>query len=148
MTTPSQARVPGVPGVPGEPVTALPTRRLLATVVVAALAAAGAWALAVIAAGRPEIVREGVAGATLVALVSAGSVLAIRPWTARALGDWAGPWLGGMLLRLLLTPAVAWLVYSAAPLSLVPLMLSVAVTYITVQISEAAAVALYLKGVR
>ena len=130
-----------------EPVTALPTRRLLATIALAGLSAAGTWAGAAAAAGRPGLAAEGAAGAGLVSLVSAASVLAIRPWRPRAMGDWPGPWLGGILVRLLLTPALAWLVYSAAPLSLVPLMLSVAVAYMTVQISEAATVALYLKRV-
>jgi hypothetical protein len=130
-----------------EPVTALPTLRLLATVGCAGVAAAGIWAGAVVATGRTGLVAEGAAGAGLVALVSAASILAIRPWRPRAMGDWAGPWLGGILLRLLVTPAVAWLVYSATPLSPVPLLLSVALAYMIVQISEAATVALYLKRV-
>jgi hypothetical protein len=128
-----------------EPLAVLPTRRMLVTIACASLAAAGAWALVVSATGRPGLVREGAAGAALVALVSSGSALAIRPWRARAMGAWAGPWLGGIVARLLLTPALAWLIYSAAPLGLVPLMLSVAVAYVAVQISEAAAVALHLK---
>ncbi len=130
-----------------EPVTALPTRRLLAAIALSGLAAAGIWAGAVVATGRHGLVAEGAAGAGVVSVVSAASVLAIRPWRPRPMGDWTGPWLGGILLRLLLTPALAWLVYSATPLSLVPLMLSVAVAYVTVQISEAATVALYLKRV-
>lgn len=130
-----------------EPVTALPTRRLLAAIGLAGLAAAGSWAAAVAATGRADLIAAGAAGAGLVAVVSASSVLAIRPWKPRPMGDWTGPWLGGIVLRLLVTPALAWLVYSATPLSPVPLMLSVALAYMVVQISEAATVALYLKRV-
>ena len=130
-----------------EPVTALPTRRLIVTAVVAAaltaLGSAGVTALT----GRHATITASAAGAALVAGVSIGSLLMIRPWRPRALGTWANLWLAALVGRLLFTPALAYLLYSATQLSLTPLMLSVGVTYVIVQISEAAALAAHLNRI-
>ncbi len=136
----------------GEPFIALPTRRLLLAVCAAAAATALMWAVVATAIGPigqnpgPQIV-EGAAGAAVVAVVGILGVLLIRPWKKRAMSSWTTMWLAATVMRLLLTPALAYLLYSAAPLSLTPLMLSVAVTYVIVQSSEAAALALHLKRV-
>lgn len=127
-----------------EPVTALPTRRLVVTAVVAAALTALGWAGVTALTGRHATNTAGAAGAALVAAVSIGSLLLIRPWQPRAIGTWANLWMAALVCRLLLTPAVAYLLYSATQLSLTPLMLSVGVTYVVVQISEAAALAAHL----
>lgn len=130
-----------------EPVTALPTRRLVVTALVAAASTALGWAGVTALTSLPATNAAGAAGATLVAGVSIGSLLLIRPWRPRALGTWANLWLAALVGRLLFTPALAYLLYSATQLSLTPLMLSVGVTYVVVQISEAAALAAHLNRI-
>jgi len=130
-----------------EPVAALPARRMVLTVTASTLATIAAWAAVTALLGRTETIAPAAAGAALVAGVSILSLLAIRPWKPREMGTWANLWLAALVGRLLLTPAFAYLLYSAAPLSLTPLMLSVGVTYVIVQISEAAALAAHLKQV-
>jgi hypothetical protein len=128
-----------------EPVAALPARRMVLTVIASTLATIAAWAAVTALLGRTETIVPAAAGATLVAGVSILSLLAIGPWKPREMGSWANLWLAALVGRLLLTPALAYLLYSATPLSLTPLMLSVGVTYVIVQISEAAALAAQLK---
>ena len=130
-----------------EPVTALPTLRMVLTVIGAGLATLAGWTAVPLLTGRTATITAAAAGATLVAGISTLSLLAIGPWKTRAMGTWANLWLAALVGRLLLTPALAYLLYSATPLSLTPLMLSVAVTYVVVQISEAAALAAYLKRI-
>jgi hypothetical protein len=121
---------------------------MLLTIAAASVATMAAWAVvAWVVAPRREVLVAGGAGAGVVVAVSVLAVLVIRPWQVRPVSAWINWWLGAMVLRILLTPAVAYLLYSATALSLTPLMLSVAATYVVVQVSEAAAVAHYLKRV-
>jgi hypothetical protein len=131
-----------------EPSLALPTWRMLLTIAAGTVATFLGWAVvtSIVEPGRQVLVAGG-AGAAVVAAVSALAMLVIRPWRTRAVADWINWWLGSMVLRILLTPVVAYLLYSATALSLTPLMLSVAATYVVVQVSEAAAVAHHLKRV-
>ena len=131
-----------------EPSLALPTRRMLLTIAAGTATTFLGWAVvtSIIVPGR-EVLVAGGAGAAVVAAVSVIGALIISPWRIRPVGDWINWWLGSMVLRILLTPVVAYLLYSATALSLTPLMLSVAATYVVVQVSEAAAVAHYLKRV-
>ncbi|MCH7798213.1 MAG: hypothetical protein IID28_07175, partial [Planctomycetes bacterium] len=130
-----------------EPVTALPTRRLVVTALVAAALTALGWAGVTALTGRHGSITAAASGAVLVAGISIGSLLLIRPWRPRALGTWANLWLAALVGRLLFTPALAYLLYSATQLSLTPLMLSIGVTYVVVQISEAAALAAHLNRI-
>jgi hypothetical protein len=131
-----------------EPSLALPTWRMLLTIAAGTVATFMGWAVvtSIIEPGRQILVAGG-AGAAVVAATSTLAVVVIRPWRTRLVGDWINWWMGSLVLRILLTPAVAYLLYSATALSLTPLMLSVAVTYVVVQVSEATAVAHYLKRV-
>ncbi|MHC4127352.1 MAG: hypothetical protein ACYTE6_01485 [Planctomycetota bacterium] len=131
-----------------EPSLALPTWRMLLTIAAGSVVTMAAWAVvARLVAPRREVLVAGAAGVAVVVTVSVLAVLVIRPWRIRPVGDWINWWLGAMVLRILLTPTVAYLLYSATALSLTPLMLSVAATYVVVQVSEAAAVAHHLKRV-
>ena len=124
-----------------EPSLKLPTWRLVITGVVTAFVVAVGWA--VMAPG--VYMAEGAVGAATVAVLSILSLLAMGPWKTRPVSTWTTAWLAALVARLFITPALAFVLYSAAPLSLAPLMLSVAATYVIVQISEAAALSLYLK---
>ena len=128
-----------------EPTIALPTGRMVVTVGVLATATAAVWMAVTALLGRPADLAAGPAGATLVAGITIAGVLAMRPWKTRPIGDWMTWWLAALVGRLLLTPLLAYLLYSATPFGLVPLMLSVAVTYVIVQVGEASALAVYLK---
>jgi hypothetical protein len=121
---------------------------MLLTIAAGSVVTMAAWAAVarLVAPGR-EVLAAGGAGAAVVAAVGVLAVLVIRPWRTRPVSAWINWWLGAMVLRILLTPAAAYLLYSATALSLTPLMLSVAATYVVVQVSEAAAVAHYLKRV-
>lgn len=130
-----------------EPIIELPTGRLVVTGVVAGAAALAGWATATAVLGRPELIIGGAAGVVLVTVLTIGSLLVLRPWKPRRVTGWANLWLAALVGRLLLTPALAYLLYSATPLDLVPLMLSVAVTYLVVQLTEAAILALHLKRI-
>jgi hypothetical protein len=121
---------------------------MLLTIAAGSVVTMAAWAVvAWVVAPRREVLVAGAAGAAVVVTVSVLAVLVIRPWRTRPVSAWINWWLGAMVLRILLTPTVAYLLYSATALSLTPLMLSVAATYVVVQVSEAAAVAHYLKRV-
>jgi hypothetical protein len=136
------------PGPPEEPSLTLPTGRMLLTAAAASAAAFGLWAAAAsrIAPGR-EVLMAGGAGTAVVAVVSVVAVLIMQPWRTRPITAWMNWWLGALVLRILLTPAAGFLLYSATALSLTPLMLAVATAYVAVQVSEAAVVAHYLKRV-
>ena len=130
-----------------EPVTALPTLRMVLTVIGAGLATIAGWTVVTALTGHTATILPAVAGATLVTGISTLSLIAIGPWKPREMGTWANLWLAALVGRLLLTPALAYLLYSATPLSLTPLMLSVGVTYVVVQVSEAATVAASLNRI-
>ena len=130
-----------------EPLTTLPTWPMVVTVIASGLATVSAWSAVTELTGRTPTLKAAADGATLVAGITTLSLLAIGPWKTRAMGTWANLWLAALVGRLLLTPALAYLLYSATPLSLTPLMLSVGVTYIIVQISEAAALAAHLNRI-
>ncbi len=120
---------------------------MVITVIASAVATIAGWSAVTALTGRTSTITAAAAAATLVAGISILSLVVIRPWKPRAMGTWANLWLAALVGRLLLTPALAYLLYSATPLSLTPLMLSVAVTYVIVQISEAAALAAHLKRI-
>lgn len=132
----------------GEPAIPFPTGRLLAAIVGASLLTAAGWLAVVRVGGLGEgAPAAGAAGAGLVALVCSAVLMALRPWRSRPVGVWVNLWLGATVARLLLTPALAYLLYSAAPLSGTPLLLSVATTYVLVQLCEAAVLALHVRRV-
>lgn len=129
-----------------EPMIALPVRRMVASVAASAGGALALWTIAALAAGQ-RVLAEGAAGAGLVLAVGLLSIAAMRPWKARPVSTWTSLWLAALVGRLVVTPAAAWLLYSAAPLAPTPFLLAVGVTYVIVQVSEAAAVALHLKRI-
>ncbi len=131
-----------------EPSIPLPTLRMLGTVIAAATGTGLLWTgLTFVVPAMSSTITEGVLGAGVVAFVSIVGVLVMRPSSPRPISSWVNTWLAATLLRLVLTPVLAYLLYSSTALGLVPLMLSVAVTYMTVQTSEAAALSLHLKQV-
>ncbi|MEE8155177.1 MAG: hypothetical protein V3T53_09525 [Phycisphaerales bacterium] len=131
-----------------EPIIALPIGRMVGSIVgLSALTYAGWLAVVWLGGFGAEAVAAGLAGAALVAAVGVAAALLMRPWRPRPLSSWVTWWLAGIVGRVLVTPAVAYLLYSATSLSGTPLLLSVATTYVIVQCGEAAALALHIKRV-
>ena len=131
-----------------EPIIALPTARMIGSIVGLSSLTAAVWLVVVWIGGFGAAAgTAGLAGAAVVTVVSVAASLMMRPWRPRLLSWWVSWWLGGILVRLLVTPAAAYLLYSATSLSGTPLLLSVATTYVIVQCGEAAVLALHLKRV-
>lgn len=80
-------------------------------------------------------------GSVVVAVVAALAIVAMTPWRPRPMIDWMTWWLAGTVVRLLVTPAGAFLLYSAARLEAEPLTLSVAMTYLVTVLTETAVLA-------
>ena len=131
-----------------EPNISLPTSKMILAIFMSSLAACLGWML-VVKLGDFEAgtMAAGPAGAGLVLAIGILVVILMRPWRRRLLGDWVNIWLAGIIGRLLITPAAAYLLYSATSLSGTPLLLSVATTYVIVQCGEAAVLALHIKCV-
>jgi hypothetical protein len=129
------------------PALSLPTGRLLATLLGACVLVGGGWAAVVAATGgEPGLARSGLLGGGIVAVCSTAGLLAIGPWKQRPVPLWISLWLGQTVVRLLLTPLVAWLLYSAAPATApMPLAVAVGLTYLVAVVSEATVLAGYLK---
>jgi hypothetical protein len=136
-----------------EPTLSLPTGKLLATVLLAGLGTAGLWWLLLraglglalgVPAGAGELV-DGLVGIGLVLAIALVSVVVMTPWKTRPMSAWMNLWLAGTVLRLLLTPPAAFVLYSAASFGAAALTLSVAAAYIAILFSEAIVLSLHLK---
>ncbi|MCH8315363.1 MAG: hypothetical protein IIA64_05270 [Planctomycetes bacterium] len=131
-----------------EPIIALPIGRMVGSIVgLSGLTYVGCLAVVWLGGFGIDAVTAGLAGSALVAAVGVAAALLMRPWRPRPLSAWTTWWLAGIVGRLLVTPAVAYLLYSATSLSGTPLLLSVATTYVIVQCGEAAVLALHIKRV-
>lgn len=124
-----------------EPTISLPTGRLLAALVGTGAVTAAAWALLATGDARTAGL-VGTAG-TLVVLVA--SLLIVGPWKTRAMGDWMNAWMGVLVLRMLCTPLVAWLLYSATPLDGQAFALAVAAAFLPATFVEAGLLSLHVK---
>lgn len=115
---------------------------LLTVVPAAALVTGLAWyAVTRLVGPWQDAALTGLMGAIVVAAVAAVSVVAMTPWKRRPMADWMSWWLAGTVVRLLVTPACAFLLYSAARLEAEPLALSVATAYLVTVLTETAVLA-------
>ena len=60
----------------------------------------------------------------------------MTPWRPRDLGMWMTMWMAATVLRLLLTPALAYLLYSATSLSGMALGLAIVTSYFLALLAE------------
>jgi hypothetical protein len=121
---------------PAAPLTAanrtvtLPTAALIAAAWGACAAVAAAWCAIGLALGRERgFFLGGAAAAATVAAAASVAILALRPWRPRSLAQWPFAWLAGSLVRLVLTLAGAFLLYSAPFHGLGGMWLAAAVVY-------------------
>ena len=134
-----------------EPVMAMPTRLLLSAMVVTSLLVTGLWS-AVVAIGPWGSVefKSGLIGIGTTAAMAIVGLLVMTPWKQRPMGDWMTLWLAGTVFRLLGTPVVLYLLYSAASAAgsapaVKPLALSVALTYLVMVLAEAGIIASHVR---
>lgn len=131
-----------LPPLANEPVISLPTARLLGAVTVAAAITGSLWVGVTLMLGQASAVQTaGLVAAAIVAAVTIAGLLAITPWKTRPISAWMTFWLAGMVIRMLATPALTFLLYSAIPLNAPALTLSVAIVYLVVLMTEAIVVA-------
>jgi len=89
----------------------------------------------------PDPVRSSLLGSAVALVVTVGGIVILMPWKTRPAGTWAVIWLGGTVGRLLITPVVGLLVYSATPVRLDAFLLSLAGTYLACLAAEVATAA-------
>lgn len=125
----------------------LPTRALFLGVTAASLAVAGLWA-AVVGLGPWDktAFTTGLVGAAIMGVLALNGVLIMTPWKPRAFADWMTVWLAATVFRMLVTPSIVFLIYSATSETLPakPLGLSVALTYMATLFVEAAIIARHM----
>lgn len=123
---------------PAEPEIAVPGRPFVAACALTPLVGGALWAVGATGLGYSrEIVATGVAGAAVVLVVSLATVMVVSPWKRRPASMQMTMWLAGTVMRFLATPALAFLLYSAAPLDGKALTLSVGVVHLATLITEA-----------
>jgi hypothetical protein len=122
---------------------AMPTSRLVMGVLLAAGLTGAAWVgICLVIIGQTAAIQAaGLVGAGVVAVVAAMGIVAMTPWKTRPVTGWMTMWLAGTVIRMLATPAVTFLLYSAIPLNAMALTLSVAIAYLVVVLTEATIVA-------
>lgn len=126
----------------------LPCGRLLGTVgLVSVLFGSGWFLIAQLGPWPMSYGIDGILGTAVSLCVSVVGILVMTPWKTRPIESWMTFWLGATVLRLLATPVVAYVLYSATSRSLTPFMLSVAASYLVILFSEAGVLALYVKQV-
>ncbi|MHC4415769.1 MAG: hypothetical protein ACYS0G_10835 [Planctomycetota bacterium] len=128
------------------PAIPLPTSLLLGSVLGTSAVVGGAWAASAWALGRGDAdAVPGLLAAGIVGLCTAGGLLSILPWRARPVSTWITLWLAQTVVRLLLTPVLTFLLYSATSFNATPLFVAVGVTYLAAVVSEAGVLARYLR---
>jgi len=129
----------------------LPTGRMILGVTAPMMLFVAAWMIAAklgfIGGWGSEVFISGLIVAAAVAVVAIGGVLIMTPWKSRAIADWMTMWLGSTVFRLLVTPGVVYLLYSAASrdLAVKPLVLSVASTYLVTLLTEAVILSTHIR---
>ena len=105
------------------------------------------WWMAATLGPWPEAAWAGVGGAGVTAAATLAGTLIMGPWKRHPVHHWMTMWLAGVVVRVLVAPILAFLLYSAAPLGLAPLGLSIGLTYLMTILSEAALLSRHLQRV-
>jgi hypothetical protein len=113
MTEPAPPS-PGAPDTAENLAVTLPAGSLIAVAWGACGAVAGVWCAIGLALGRDRgFLLGGAAAAGTVATSASVAIILLRPWRPRRLAEWPFAWLAGSFVRLVLTLAGAFLIYSA-----------------------------------
>jgi len=125
-----------------EPAITLPTGLLIGAVLGTAVLASSGWVVVTRLGGwAADVQVAGLAAGAVVALTGVLGTLVMKPWRARPISWWTTMCMVGMVTRLILTPALTFVLYSAVSLNAAALSLSVALAYLLVVVAEAAVLA-------
>ena len=123
--------------VPTTKLVALPTGLLIWAAWAACALAGGAWGLVAFALGqRGPVAFTGPAAAGVVAVAATVALLVIRPWRPKPAFTWANVWMAGSFLRLVITLAGVFLLYSATPLRGRNVWFAAVLAYVAVMVCE------------
>jgi hypothetical protein len=133
-----------ITALPNEPVLRLPTGPLLAISAGVPSLSGAVIAGAVMAIGRWDAGASyaALAGGGIIAIAAVVGILVMGPWRERPVGLWMTLWLAGTVVRMVVAPALTYLLYSATSLSPLALTLTVGFTYLVTLFAEA----FYLAG--
>ena len=124
---------------PPEQEIAVPATPVLVVCALVPVLGGAAWAGVATGLGySSQIVMTGVLGAALVLAITMAALVVTSPWSRRPVSMQMTMWLAGTVIRLLATPAGAFLLYSAAPLDGTALTLSVGGIHLATLLTEAA----------
>lgn len=124
---------------PPEAEIAVPALPVISVCTLVPVLGAAAWAGFASGLGySSQIVMTGVLGGALVLAITMVALVVTSPWTRRPISMHMTMWLAGTVIRLLATPAGAFLLYSAAPLDGTALTLSVGGIHLATLLTEAA----------
>lgn len=120
-----------------EPSIILPTQKLLFAVIAACSIVSALWILITWILGSERlIILAGPVGACIVLTTSSLGVLVMNPWKSREISMWGTMWLAATVLRLLLTPSLTFLLYSATTFQGPALGLAVVSSYFAALMAE------------
>lgn len=138
---------PATTALANEPVITLPAALVYGVIAVAGAIACGCWMMATWLLGHgTTTVMAGPWAAAAVVIAGLAGAAVMGPGKPRRVGDWMTRWLASTVVRLLLTPILTFVLYSATSLEPVALTLAVAVTYLVVLLAEAWFLARYVAG--
>lgn len=130
-----------------DPVIKLPTGVMFTLFGVIVLAIAACWLLLALTGAQPwSVAGAGLLGSLASVVVGGGGILILKPWQPRRAGDLALFWLGSTVLRVLVTPILALVLYFAAYPPIYPFVLGAGTAYLAILLSETALVALHMRG--
>ena len=128
-----------------QPVTPLPTSKIIIGQILGGVLAAILWILGTLLGGfGSELARLGLLEIGLVIVVAVACSLAITPWTPRPVGTWAMILLGSSLVRLVLITGLSLLLYSAAQMAPKAVVISAFLPVATILVFETVVIARFL----
>lgn len=128
-----------------EPTMRFPTGRLLgAAALGGAAGVAGVYLASLVPNWDVSFNIAAVIGAGLVVVIATLATLVMTPWVRRPMSAWMTMWLAGTVMRLLLTPLAAVLLYSATTPDRTTFGLSIGLSYLLALLIEAGVLARFV----
>ena len=131
---------------PEELLVRLPAETMFAVFTGVVLVIAAFWVILALGEWQPwTVARAGMLGALASVVVGGGGLLVLKPWNRRSTGDLALLWLGSTVVRVLLTPLLALVIYFAVHPPMYPFVLGAGTAYLVILLSETALVVRHLR---
>jgi len=132
-------------GMAAEPVMPLPAGPMFAAATLGGIATIVLWfAGSALFESMQGVLPTALAGIGTVVAIYLATTAMLSPWKARRMGDWMTFWLGATVVRLMVTPIAAWVLYSAALRDVRTLGLAVALSYVLCLFLETGTLAWFL----